>query len=82
VNFIERTRALFAQKPLQYLSHRDFCRPEQCSQHRRSARGLFGQGAARLQGQFPPATMAEVMAPISDEQILDLAYYIARVGAK
>jgi len=28
------------------------------------------------------ATMAEVMAPISDEQILDLAYYIARVGAK
>src|SRR5690348_14137260 len=26
------------------------------------------------------ATMAEVMAPISDEQILDLAYYIARVG--
>ena len=24
------------------------------------------------------ATMAEVMAPISDEQILDLAYYIAR----
>jgi cytochrome c553 len=28
------------------------------------------------------ATMAEVMQPISDEQILDLAYYIARVGAK
>ena len=28
------------------------------------------------------ATMAEVMAPISDEQILDLAYYIARVGTK
>ena len=28
------------------------------------------------------ATMAEVMAPISDEQILDLAYYIARFGAK
>lgn len=28
------------------------------------------------------ATMAEVMAPIGDEQILDLAYYIARVGAK
>jgi cytochrome c553 len=28
------------------------------------------------------ATMAEVMAPISDEQILDLAYYIAWVGAK
>jgi len=26
--------------------------------------------------------MAEVMAPISDEQFLDLAYYIARVGAK
>lgn len=25
------------------------------------------------------ATMAEVMAPIGDEQILDLAYYIARV---
>ena len=25
------------------------------------------------------ATMAEVMAPISDDQILDLAYYIARV---
>jgi cytochrome c553 len=28
------------------------------------------------------ATMAEVMAPIGDDQILDLAYYIARVGAK
>jgi cytochrome c553 len=28
------------------------------------------------------ATMAEVMAPISDDQIVDLAYYIARVGAK
>jgi cytochrome c553 len=28
------------------------------------------------------ATMAEVMAPISDDQILDLAYYIARVGAR
>jgi cytochrome c553 len=28
------------------------------------------------------ATMAEVMAPISDAQILDLAYYIARVGTK
>jgi cytochrome c553 len=28
------------------------------------------------------ATMAEVMAPISDDQILDLAYYIARVGAQ
>jgi cytochrome c553 len=28
------------------------------------------------------ATMAEVMAPISDEQILDLAYYIAHVGAR
>ena len=28
------------------------------------------------------ATMAEVMQPISDEQILDLAYYIARVGTK
>ena len=28
------------------------------------------------------ATMAEVMAPISDEQIVDLAYYIARVGVK
>jgi cytochrome c553 len=28
------------------------------------------------------ATMAEVVAPISDEQILDLAYYIARVGTK
>ena len=27
------------------------------------------------------ATMAEVMQPISDDQILDLAYYIARVGA-
>jgi cytochrome c553 len=27
-------------------------------------------------------TMADVMAPISDEQILDLAYYIARVGAQ
>jgi len=27
------------------------------------------------------ATMAEVMAPISDDQILDLAYYIARVRA-
>jgi len=26
--------------------------------------------------------MAEVMAPISDDQILDLAYYIARVGAR
>jgi cytochrome c553 len=26
------------------------------------------------------ATMAEVMAPISDDHILDLAYYIARVG--
>jgi cytochrome c553 len=28
------------------------------------------------------ATMAEVMQPISDDQILDLAYYIARVGAQ
>ena len=28
------------------------------------------------------ATMADVIAPISDEQILDLAYYIAHVGAK
>lgn len=28
------------------------------------------------------ATMADVMAPISDEQIPDLAYYIAHVGAK
>jgi cytochrome c553 len=28
------------------------------------------------------ATMAEVMAPISDEQILNLGYYIRRVGAK
>ena len=28
------------------------------------------------------ATMAEVMAPISDEQILDIAYYIARVRAQ
>jgi len=28
------------------------------------------------------ATMAEVMAPISDNQILDLAYYIARVAAQ
>ena len=28
------------------------------------------------------ATMADVMAPISNEQILDLAYYIAHVGAK
>lgn len=28
------------------------------------------------------ATMAEVMAPISDDQILDLAYYVARVGAR
>jgi cytochrome c553 len=28
------------------------------------------------------ATMAEVMAPISDEQILDLAYYIAHLGAR
>jgi len=28
------------------------------------------------------ATMAEVMAPISDDQILDLAYYIARVRAQ
>jgi len=28
------------------------------------------------------ATMAEVMAAISDDQILDLAYYIARVGAR
>lgn len=27
------------------------------------------------------ATMAEVMQPISDDQILDLAYYMARVGA-
>ena len=27
------------------------------------------------------ATMAEVMQPISDDQILDLAYHIARVGA-
>jgi cytochrome c553 len=28
------------------------------------------------------ATMAEVMAPISDAQILDLAYYIAHLGAR
>ena len=28
------------------------------------------------------ATMADVMAPISDEQIPDLAYYIAHIGAK
>ena len=28
------------------------------------------------------ATMADVMAPISDQQIPDLAYYIAHVGAK
>jgi cytochrome c553 len=28
------------------------------------------------------ATMADVIAPISDDQILDLAYYIARVGAR
>ena len=28
------------------------------------------------------ATMADVIAPISDGQILDLAYYIAHVGAK
>jgi cytochrome c553 len=28
------------------------------------------------------ATMADVIAPITDEQILDLAYYIAHVGAK
>jgi cytochrome c553 len=28
------------------------------------------------------ATMAEVMQPISDDQILDLAYYIARIGAQ
>ncbi len=28
------------------------------------------------------ATIAEVTAPISDGQILDFAYYIARVGAK
>ena len=28
------------------------------------------------------ATMAEVMQPISDDQILDLAYYVARVGAR
>jgi cytochrome c553 len=28
------------------------------------------------------ASMAEVMQPISDDQILDLAYYIARVGAR
>lgn len=27
-------------------------------------------------------TMADVMAPISDEQILDLAYYVARVKAQ
>jgi cytochrome c553 len=27
-------------------------------------------------------TMADVMAPISDEQISDLAYYIAHVGAR
>jgi len=28
------------------------------------------------------ATMADVIAPINDQQILDLAYYIAHVGAK
>jgi cytochrome c553 len=28
------------------------------------------------------AAMAEVMQPIGDDQILDLAYYIARVGAR
>jgi cytochrome c553 len=28
------------------------------------------------------ATMADVIAPITDDQILDLAYYIARVGMK
>jgi cytochrome c553 len=28
------------------------------------------------------ATMAEVVQPISDDQILDLAYYIARVGSQ
>ncbi len=28
------------------------------------------------------ATMAEVVAPIGDDQILDLAYYVARVGAQ
>jgi cytochrome c553 len=27
-------------------------------------------------------TMADVMTPINDDQILDLAYYIARIGAK
>ena len=27
------------------------------------------------------ASMADVIVPITDEQILDLAYYIARVGA-
>jgi len=26
--------------------------------------------------------MAEVMRPIADDQILDIAYYIARVGAR
>ncbi len=51
---MERARALVEQESLQLLPHRDLRRPGQRSPHRRPARGLSGQGAARLQGQFPP----------------------------
>ena len=41
-------------EPLQLLPFAELCRPAERSPHRRPARGLSGQGAARLQGQFPP----------------------------
>ena len=50
------------------------------SAHLESARGFSGEDAARIPGQHChgyDGVMASVLAPVSDAEIADLAYYVA-----
>jgi cytochrome c553 len=74
---IERARSLVAQNHCNFCHTATFAGQDNVPNMFKALRGYKDNSRHGYD-----ATMAEVMQPVSDDQILDLAYYIARVGAQ
>ena len=79
---IERAKALVAKNHCGTCHNFDFAGQDNIPRHRRSARGLSRQDVAGIKDSSRhgyDGTMAEVLQPVTAEEIADLAYYLARL---